>query len=380
MILVIGLGVEFSNFQSMFFRFMSQYRPDWGAFNHIPAMALSAFLLLCIVIFGIRRQVALSWFLAGLTCVISFAVYSRMNLSWNWEQMTEIHFVILILSGMLPLLVAYTTHQITHDNEEDVEDMDEVMTHLRKNLRNQRKRQLLQQHAPANDDTFVNQRQQRQPYAQQQQPYQQQTPYYQQQTPPPYYQAQTPPTYQQQPYREPQPQQFYQEPPQQQPPQNKRPTTVMQMDKQKRGSFEIPRQVVEELNRERVVYAERNFNTIVPEKTRTPEPKPKPQAEVKPIAKPTDHEVFEPGKELVMDLGNKKAPAKEETEGGHLITCARCGKEAMKKSSRAKYCSEECRLNKAKKFVEADNADDNGFIKVRDDYDNSGVMEWVNVS
>jgi hypothetical protein len=117
LILFIGLGVEFSNFQAMFFRFMSLYRPDWGAFNHIPAIFLSAFLLLCIVIFGIRRQTTLSWFLALLTCVISFSVYSRMKLSWEWENMHEIHFVVLILSGMLPMLVAYTTHQIARSEE-----------------------------------------------------------------------------------------------------------------------------------------------------------------------------------------------------------------------------------------------------------------------
>lgn len=119
LILLIGLGVEFSNFQSMFFRFMTQYRPDWGAINHIPAGFLSAFLLLCIVIFGIRKQVITSWFLAMLTCVVSFAVYSRLNLVWKWEQMHEIHFVVLILSIMLPMLVAYTTHQITNDQETD---------------------------------------------------------------------------------------------------------------------------------------------------------------------------------------------------------------------------------------------------------------------
>jgi predicted nucleic acid-binding Zn ribbon protein len=117
LILIIGLGVELSNFQSMFYRFMTQYRPDWGAVNHIPAGCLSAFLLLCIVIFGIRKQVFTSWFLALLTCVVSFAVYSRMNLSWQWESMHEVHFVVIILSTTLPMLVAYTTHQISNDRE-----------------------------------------------------------------------------------------------------------------------------------------------------------------------------------------------------------------------------------------------------------------------
>jgi hypothetical protein len=117
LILLIGLGVEFSNFQSLFFRFMSQYRADWGGFNHLPAACLSAFLLLCIVIFGIRKQFALSWCLALLTSVVSFAVYNRMGLSWRLEELTEVNFVVLLLSGLLPLLVAYTTHQITQEDE-----------------------------------------------------------------------------------------------------------------------------------------------------------------------------------------------------------------------------------------------------------------------
>ncbi len=128
LILLIGLGVEFSNFQSLFFRFMSQYRADWGGFNHLPAACLSAFLLLCIVIFGIRKQFGLSWLLALLTCIVSFAVYNRMGLSWHWEEMTEVNFVVLLLSGLLPLLVAYTTHQIT---QEDGMDMDATQQHTR---------------------------------------------------------------------------------------------------------------------------------------------------------------------------------------------------------------------------------------------------------
>jgi predicted membrane protein len=118
LILLIGLGVEFSNFQSLFYSFMLKYRPDWGAVNHLPAMFLSAFVLLCIVIFGIRKQVLLSWFLALLACVVSFAVYSRMDLAWQWSTMNEVHFVVIILSTMLPLLVAYTTHQIVQDQDE----------------------------------------------------------------------------------------------------------------------------------------------------------------------------------------------------------------------------------------------------------------------
>jgi endogenous inhibitor of DNA gyrase (YacG/DUF329 family) len=145
LILFIGLGVEFSNFQAMFFRFMSLYRPDWGAFNHLPAIFLSAFLLLCIVIFGIRKQTVLSWFLALLTCVISFSVYSRMKLSWEWENMHEIHFVVLILSGMLPLLVAYTTHQLARSEEADYYGTDE-QERLEGFIREIRQLQMQKQH------------------------------------------------------------------------------------------------------------------------------------------------------------------------------------------------------------------------------------------
>jgi uncharacterized membrane protein len=127
LILLIGLGVEFSNFQSMFFHFMTQYRPDWGTFNHIPAVLLSAFLLLCIVIFGIRKQVFTSWFLALITCVVSFSVYGRMNLTWTWEAVREVHFVVIILSVLLPMLVAYTTHQISNDREAEMEAREQVM-------------------------------------------------------------------------------------------------------------------------------------------------------------------------------------------------------------------------------------------------------------
>lgn len=138
LILAIGLSVEFSNFQSMFYRFMLQYRQDWGVFNHLPAIFLSGFLLLCIVIFGIRKQTILSWFLALLTCVISFAVYSRMGLRWNWANVSEVHFVVLILSGMLPMLVAYTTHQIsqeidpTDSRAKEQSEMDGMMDQIRK--------------------------------------------------------------------------------------------------------------------------------------------------------------------------------------------------------------------------------------------------------
>jgi hypothetical protein len=99
-------------------------------------MFLSAFLLLCIVIFGIRKQTQLSWFLAVLACVVSFAVYGRMELSWEWSNMNEIHFVVLILSTLLPMLVAYTTHEIANQEldtivEEPQDPLEKILKEIK---------------------------------------------------------------------------------------------------------------------------------------------------------------------------------------------------------------------------------------------------------
>lgn len=379
MILIIGLGVEFSNFQSMFFRFMSLYRADWGAFNHIPAMALSAFLLLCIVIFGIRRQVGLSWFLAMLTCVISFAVYSRMDLSWQWEEMSEVHFVILILSGMLPLLVAYSTHQITHDNDDDSPEADDMLDEMRKLHRRNQKKSALSEFQALSNANFQNQ------FGNQYAPNGFSNGFQNGFNPqnfapngfnngfnnnqqPPYYQPQQPV-----------------EPPQQEPPQNKyqqtppiKKATVIEMPRtEKKGHFEIPKKVVEEMNKEKI-FAEKQ-RTIFPEKvTKTKE-----KEDEKPAAKlpKPNAEVFESGKELEMQVVSKSNTSthEEKIEKGHIITCARCGKEAVKKSKNAKYCSEDCRLDKVKHF-EKDKENGSGFVNVVDDYEDSGVMEWVNIN
>jgi hypothetical protein len=356
LILLIGLGVEFSNFQSMFVKFMLQYRPDWGAFNHIPAIFLSAFLLLCIVIFGIRRQVALSWFLALLTCVISFAVYSRMNLSWNWDEMNEIHFVILILSGMLPLLVAYSTHQITHDNEATFDEMDEYERRHRKPTRqpagnyNNPPRYQVQEQYPHNYTQHHTPQAKTQPQREvpkgkygigevdefRREPVQR-TIYRQPE-------SYVPPMYE--PTYEPAPQPEYRPP---MPPPEEEERSPAKYATLKPTPRVVKPQVQPEEKQSAVQFAERREVLLKVEKTR----------------------------EETTD----RKPATVKTESGHLITCQHCGTQSMKKSKAAKYCSEQCRneANKNKAGNASTTAAGIAFEMKRDEYDTKGIMEWVNV-
>ncbi|WP_250632399.1 hypothetical protein [Rhodoflexus caldus] len=359
LILLIGLGVEFSNFQSMFVKFMLQYRPDWGAFNHIPAIFLSAFLLLCIVIFGIRRQVALSWFLALLTCVISFAVYSRMNLSWNWDEMNEIHFVILILSGMLPLLVAYSTHQITHDNEATFDEMEEYERRHRKPARQsggnysnppryqvqeQYPHNYAQRHAPqaktqpprdvprgkygiGEVDEFRREPVQRTIYRQ-----------------PENY---VPPMYE--PSYEPTPQPEYRPPVPPQPDADEHSHTKYAQLKPTPRVVRPQVQVEPEEKQPAVQFAERREVLLKVDKPR--------------------------------EGATDRKPATNKPASGYLITCQHCGAQSMKKSKAAKYCSEECRneANKNKAGNASSATTGVAFEMKRDEYDTKGIMEWVNV-
>lgn len=117
-ILLFGLFVEGSNFQNTFYKFMLAYRPDWGNVNHVTSLVLSAFLLFNIVEWGMRAKKEISWVFAMLTMVISFSVYSRIELKWNFTELTEMHLVVLILSIVLPAVVAYTTHSIRNELNE----------------------------------------------------------------------------------------------------------------------------------------------------------------------------------------------------------------------------------------------------------------------
>jgi hypothetical protein len=356
LILLIGLGVEFSNFQSMFYKFMLQYRPDWGAFNHVPAMFLSAFLLLCIVIFGIRKQVALSWFLALLTCVVSFAVYSRMNLSWNWEEMNEIHFVVLILSGMLPLLVAYTTHQIAHDNEDEFEHLDEILDDLKKSQYSAARSS--GQLYPYNGKKKMNGAARTTNYEREQ---------------------------------------------------------MIRSDGRK-GKYGIGESFEEAQNdtRDEEMYYRatqapaQKYNGQQPEdkneqreqfynqsaqpniKAESPVLKSTPKVVVPPVMKKTSAPVVEEERavqyaekrEIILPVSSKEIP-ENKVPGGYLVKCAHCGKESVKKSSRAKYCSVQCRSESAKGIVRMNGSQHPGgghdFLKTRDEFDSAGIMEWIHV-
>ncbi|WP_448518513.1 hypothetical protein [Rhodoflexus sp.] len=363
LILLIGLGVEFSNFQSMFVKFMLQYRPDWGAFNHIPAIFLSAFLLLCIVIFGIRRQVALSWFLALLTCVISFAVYSRMNLSWNWDEMNEIHFVILILSGMLPLLVAYSTHQITHDNEATFDEMDEYERRYRRPRQqgeggyNNPPRYQVQERYPQNN------------YAQHHAPQAKVQP--QRDVPKGKYGIGEVDEFR----REPVQHTMYRQPEHYAPPAYEPSYEQLQPQPEYRPPYTPPIRPEDEEHSAK-------YATLKPT-PRVVRPQVQPEEKQAAVQFAERREVLlkveKPCEEATDRKPASVKPAK--SAEGHLITCQHCGKQSMKKSKAAKYCSEECRNEANRNKASATNTSATGIaleIK-RDDYDSKGIMEWINV-
>lgn len=117
-ILCLGLFVELANFENTFYKFMLTYRPEWGAINHLFAIGLGVFFLLNIVEWGLKEKKELSWSFAGLASIISFFVYSRMELDWDFNNFTEVHFVVLILALVLPCVVAMTTHAIAAELKE----------------------------------------------------------------------------------------------------------------------------------------------------------------------------------------------------------------------------------------------------------------------
>jgi hypothetical protein len=412
MILVIGLGVEFSNFQSMFHKFMLSYRPDWGAFNHIPAMFLSAFLLLCIVIFGIRKQVGLSWFLALLTCVVSFAVYSRMNLAWNWDEMNEIHFVILILSGMLPMLVAYTTHQIAHDNEDEFDVIDEMMEEakeakLQKNPyyrqhsgqpktyydEFKKKEARLIKHerpvarprpkppvAPEVDEAELYQRLRGKfgiGEVQSNVPLRQGTddqgPVYHKATP-----------------INPQhgPQNGHSYPPQHLQnsaanPQNGYPRQEASETKKDSGL----RTYGFAPNHPQTVLNFRQATTAAQHLKPTPKVSAAPAKPVGPLVEVEEERnqqravTFAERREVLLTVDKPSQwPEPQKVVGGYLVKCANCGTESVKKTKTAKYCSEECRHEANKHHLGGLNTNatpGSGELHiVRDAYDSEGVMEW----
>ncbi|SFF08041.1 hypothetical protein [Thermoflexibacter ruber] len=410
LILAIGLGVEFTNFQSMFFRFMLSYRPDWGAINHVPAMFLSAFLLLCIVIFGIRKQVVLSWFLALLTCVVSFTVYSRMELSWEWEKMDELNFVVLILSAMLPMLVAYSTHQIAHDEEED---MSELMADLERRKRRQMQNEMIRQ----KELQYAQERKRlkaslAQALREEERMKMRDLQSYQNGFANPYQDDEDfEPVYQKAKYSSTQEdlaEKFVT---------SKQYNSVNFTpirDKSSKNTSYKPVENKEKSNHTKERYAEEK-NTESKLKTTPKIMQAKPQyeeAESRVVKNEVitrnenlskrfreeiekeqrqEQEKQEVAREVVFNFAKNENVAKHiplskmsedsnprKVAGGYKITCVHCGKEVVKKSKTAKYCSTSCRVAHNKESGIEDDGKGHAFYLVKDDFENSGVIEWAN--
>ncbi len=394
LILAIGLGVEFTNFQSMFFRFMLEYRPDWGAINHVPAMFLSAFLLLCIVIYGIRKQVVLSWFLAMLTCIVSFTVYSRMELSWEWDKMDELNFVVLVLSAMLPMLVAYSTHQIAHDEEEDMNDM---MVELERRKRRQMQSELVRQ----KEMQYTQERKQLKASlakALREEERMKINDLYNQRNNFSHYEQEDDemPVYQKANYNT-QPQKDL--------------TEKFVMSKQYNSAGFVPvrdksfKQPENKVNvKENQSFQQESKLKTTPKITK-PTPLDEEKVEVKSkmeVYVQQERENFskrfmqemkqentpEPEREIVFNFAPKKETVNkvfmqeestpQKVAGGYKIACAHCGKETVKKSKTAKYCSTACRVAHNKATGMEDDGKHSSFYLVKDDFDKAGVIEWAN--
>jgi hypothetical protein len=122
--LVIGGIFEFLNHRTLMLSFMRELYGESGAFAQVGAVLGAMFLITCIVATGLRHKKAVSWMMAAITTAVSFAVYARI---WEDTTNTTVHMAIVILSGILPLMVAYFTHEIGKDIPMEVEDPVEQM-------------------------------------------------------------------------------------------------------------------------------------------------------------------------------------------------------------------------------------------------------------
>ncbi|WP_448519597.1 hypothetical protein [Rhodoflexus sp.] len=149
-LLVCFALVELSNFESLFYKFMLAFRPDWGAFNHVASLFLSFGLLSAIIVYGMRREALISWGLAVLAIIISLGVYSQIStISWNWGDWHMENLAVVILGVVCPLMVAHTTHRIA--NEETEEDEFEIEANIRRQAR--KLKQKRQHHVAAGSTT-----------------------------------------------------------------------------------------------------------------------------------------------------------------------------------------------------------------------------------
>lgn len=113
-LLGIGLTVEGSNLQNLFYGFMAIFRSDWlPIFNHLAAFGLSSFFLISIVYNGLYDNKKYSWILAVLTMTISLYVYRKIApFSLTNIDFTHTHGVVFLLSVVLPYFVAFYTEEV----------------------------------------------------------------------------------------------------------------------------------------------------------------------------------------------------------------------------------------------------------------------------
>lgn len=115
--LLIGVFVEVSNHNSLFFDFVKMLHADFPFWlNHIIALFFAMFFCTIIITTGFDKDFKVSWFLALLTIVISFGVYNKIGLNWgDTNNYNSVHAAILMVAFLLPILVAYLTHRIAKD-------------------------------------------------------------------------------------------------------------------------------------------------------------------------------------------------------------------------------------------------------------------------
>jgi succinate dehydrogenase hydrophobic anchor subunit len=112
--LLIGAGVEVNNHHSLFYKVAAFQNPEFPNFaNHGIGLIFALFFVSVIVGSGSNKQYFVSWGLAFLTSIVSFASYSALPLEWsNMNNIGSMHMAIINLSILVPILVAWLTHQI----------------------------------------------------------------------------------------------------------------------------------------------------------------------------------------------------------------------------------------------------------------------------
>jgi hypothetical protein len=117
--IIIGGTFEFLNHRTLMLSFMQVLYDELGIAADIASILGALFLVVSIVSTGLRHKYWVSWGLAAVTSVVSFAVYSHI---WKDTDIETIKMAIVILSGVLPLMVAYFTHEVGRDIPKQIDN------------------------------------------------------------------------------------------------------------------------------------------------------------------------------------------------------------------------------------------------------------------